>query len=153
MKPRLAMSLATLLATMAAGPVAVAQVRPLAPQAMPALPTAPVAAGAASAAQATTASSTAATLPSAARVPAKADAALPARSGTAAGAGVRVIEDDSVRIEETRQRGQIARITVQPKGGSTSAFKGYEINVGAGGRDPSQDKSGAGQRVWSVLRF
>jgi hypothetical protein len=29
----------------------------------------------------------------------------------------------------------------------------YEILVGAGGRDPSQDKSGAGQRVWSLLRF
>jgi hypothetical protein len=61
-----------------------------------------------------------------------------------------VIEDDRVRIEETRLRGQLARITVSPKG---SALTPYEINVGAGGRDPSQDKSGAGQRVWSVFRF
>ena len=63
---------------------------------------------------------------------------------------VRVIEDDRVRIEETRQRGQLARITVSPKGGTLTP---YEINVGAGGRDPSQDKSGAGQRVWSIFRF
>ena len=75
------------------------------------------------------------------------------RNSAVAGDGLRVIEDDTVRIEETRQRGQLARITVQPKSGSGSALKGYEINVGAGGRDPSQDKSGAGQRVWSVLRF
>ena len=63
---------------------------------------------------------------------------------------VRVIEDARVRIEETRQRGQLSRITVSPKG---STLASYEINVGSGGRDPSQDKSGAGQRVWSVLRF
>lgn len=64
--------------------------------------------------------------------------------------GVQVVEDDQVRIEETRVRGQLRRVTVAPKG---SALQPYEINVGAGGRDPSQDKSSAGQRVWSVLRF
>jgi len=67
---------------------------------------------------------------------------------------LRVFEDERVRIEETRLRGRVQRITVAPKAaGSTSAAPAYEINVGAGGRDPSQDKSAAGQRVWSVLRF
>jgi hypothetical protein len=72
--------------------------------------------------------------------------ALVARPAT----GLRVIEDDQIRIEETRVRGQLQRIAVAPKG---SPMRPYEINVGAGGRDPSQDKSAAGQRVWSVLRF
>jgi len=66
---------------------------------------------------------------------------------------VRIIEDDRVRIEETRVRGQLQRVVVSPKGPAGSALRPYEINVGAGGRDPSQDKSSAGQRVWSVLRF
>ena len=66
------------------------------------------------------------------------------------GSDVRVIEDDQVRIEETRVRGQLQRVTVAPKG---SRMGPYQINVGAGGRDPSQDKSAAGQRVWSVLQF
>jgi hypothetical protein len=78
--------------------------------------------------------------------PAAAAASAPARPTTE----VRVIEDDQVRIEETRIRGQLKRIVVYPK---DSRLAPYEINVGAGGRDPSQDKSGAGQRVWSVLRF
>ena len=67
---------------------------------------------------------------------------------------LRVFEDERVRIEETRLRGRVQRITVAPKAaGGASAAPAYEINVGAGGRDPSQDKSAAGQRVWSVLRF
>ena len=74
----------------------------------------------------------------------------PAASAPRAAADLRIIEDDQVRIEETRVRGQLQRVSVTPKG---STLKPYEINVGAGGRDPSQDKSGAGQRVWSVLRF
>lgn len=80
----------------------------------------------------------------------------PARAASAAAGArpatteLRVIEDDRVRIEETRIRGQLQRVTVAPKPGTVHP---YEINVGAGGRDPSQDKSSAGQRVWSVLRF
>jgi len=66
---------------------------------------------------------------------------------------VRVIEDEHVRIEETRVRGQLQRITVAPKNPGGQPLRPYEINVGSGGRDPSQDKSAAGQRVWSVLRF
>ena len=78
-------------------------------------------------------------------VPSAASPAWP-RPGTE----LRIVEDDQVRIEETRVRGQLQRVTVAPKG---STMRSYEINVGAGGRDPSQDKSAAGQRVWSVLRF
>lgn len=81
--------------------------------------------------------------------PASPSSAL-AASASRPASELRVIEDDQVRIEETRLRGQLQRITVSPKG---SAMRAYEINVGPGGRDPSQDKSGAGQRVWSVLRF
>lgn len=66
---------------------------------------------------------------------------------------VRVIEDDRVRIEETRVRGQLQRITVAPKNAAGAALPAYQINVGSAGRDPSQDRSAAGQRVWSVLRF
>jgi len=80
--------------------------------------------------------------------PLAAAASAPAKPRAAS--GVRVIEDDRVRIEETRLRGRLQRVTVAPKDG---ALAPYEINVGAGGRDPSQDKSAAGQRVWSVLRF
>jgi len=83
----------------------------------------------------------------AAAAPASAAASAP---GVRPASEVRVIEDDQVRIEETRVRGQLQRVTVSPKG---STMRPYEINVGAGGRDPSQDKSSAGQRVWSVLRF
>jgi hypothetical protein len=93
----------------------------------------------------------AATAPAAATaVPASARAASAATAATE----LRVLEDEQVRIEETRVRGQLQRITVTPKGAQGGTpLRPYEINVGAGGRDPSQDKSSAGQRVWSVLRF
>jgi hypothetical protein len=80
-------------------------------------------------------------------------ASAPATTAVRPASELRVIEDDQVRIEETRLRGQLQRVTVAPKGSPGSTMRPYEINVGAGGRDPSQDKSGAGQRVWSVLRF
>lgn len=81
------------------------------------------------------------------------DSAVPPAPAASATPEVRVIEDQRVRIEETRVRGQLQRITVAPKGPAGQALRPYEINVGSGGRDPSQDKSAAGQRVWSVLRF
>lgn len=62
----------------------------------------------------------------------------------------RVVEDEHVRIEETRVRGQLQQVVVRPKLGDTGP---YEIVVGRGGRDPTQDVSAAGRRVWSVLRF
>lgn len=61
----------------------------------------------------------------------------------------RVLEDDRVRIEETRVRGQVQRVTVRSK----LTGQDYEIIVGPGGRDPSQKSDAAGQRAWSVFRF
>lgn len=69
---------------------------------------------------------------------------------TEAVARVTVIEDDGVRIEETRLRGAAQRITVQSKVGNA---REYEILVGRGGRDTSQDRGAAGQRAWSVFGF
>lgn len=86
--------------------------------------------------------------------PAAQPAASAAKAASHSASELRVIEDKRVRIEETRLRGRVQRITVAPKGaGGEAGAPAYEINVGAGGRDPSQDKSAAGQRVWSVLRF
>jgi hypothetical protein len=67
----------------------------------------------------------------------------------------RVIEDDAVRIEELRVRGQTQRIVVQPKKGALT--RPYEVLPLQGGRDPSQTRNGqpgaAGKRVWQVLSF
>lgn len=66
----------------------------------------------------------------------------------------RVLEDDGVRIEELRVRGQTQRIVVTPKVGVERA---YEILPVDAARDPSQGRGGsqgvAGQRVWHVLSF
>jgi hypothetical protein len=68
----------------------------------------------------------------------------------AAGVHVHVIEDDNVRIEESRVRGQAQRITVHNKGARSGA---YEIIVPGGGKDSSQDRGAAGQRAWSLFAF
>jgi hypothetical protein len=85
----------------------------------------------------------------AAQATAPASAPAPQRRAEAV-ARVTVIEDDGVRIEETRLRGAAQRITVQSKVGNA---REYEILVGRGGRDPSQDRGAAGQRAWSVFGF
>jgi hypothetical protein len=61
-----------------------------------------------------------------------------------------VVEDDGVRIEELRVRGLPRSIVVQPK---VAGVRPYEIVTGADGRDLSQDRRSAGQRVWQVLSF
>lgn len=65
-----------------------------------------------------------------------------------------VVEDDAVRIDELRVRGQTQRIVVQPKKG---LLRAYEVLPLEGGRDPSQTRNGspgaAGKRVWQVLSF
>jgi hypothetical protein len=59
-----------------------------------------------------------------------------------------VIEDDSVRIEELRVRGQNQRISVQPKNGAAA----YEVM-------PNDDTRGdgprgtVGRRVWKMWSF
>ncbi len=77
-----------------------------------------------------------------------ASAAAPAASSAAS--RVQVVDDKNVRIEETRIRGQLQRVTVQSK---LPGAKPYEIIVGPGGRDPSQDHGAEGQRAWSVFDF
>ncbi len=61
-----------------------------------------------------------------------------------------VSEDEFVRIEELRLRGQTQRVTVQPKGNSGRA---YEILQPSPGADAAQNRDAAGQRVWPVLTF
>lgn len=86
--------------------------------------------------------------PPAASAPASASAG---RAGDPHASEKRVIEDDRVRIEETRQRGQTQRITVQNKG--AGALAPYEIVPAPPGQDPSQERGAAGKRTWSVLDF
>ena len=86
-----------------------------------------------------------------------ADAAAPAPPSPAAaaaaaiepGSSSKIIEDDRVRIEEVRVRGQLKRIVVRSK----LTGQSYEIVVGSPGRDPSAQRDAAGQRGWSILTF
>ncbi|MBQ0931458.1 hypothetical protein KAK07_10475 [Ideonella sp. 4Y16] len=83
--------------------------------------------------------------------------ALPAHADPVAGTPLpgepqviqRVTEDDQVRIEELRVRGQTRRLTVQPK---IKGLGPYEITPPEPGRDPAQDPK-AGQRIWFSLSF
>ena len=80
--------------------------------------------------------------------PAAAPASVPA--APASNLTRTVVEDDAVRIEETRLRGAPLRITVQNK---DSAAPPYEIQVAPPGRDPSQERGSAGRRTWSLFDF
>jgi hypothetical protein len=61
------------------------------------------------------------------------------------------VEDDNLRVDELRVRGETKRITVQGKRGAPTS---YEIVPAEGGRDPSSGAKGsAGQRVWQVFSF
>ncbi len=61
-----------------------------------------------------------------------------------------VAEDDQVRIDELRVRGQTQRITIQPKG---EGARPYEIRTAPAGSDPSKGREGVGQSLWPVLTF
>ena len=67
-----------------------------------------------------------------------------------------VAEDDQVRIEELKVRGETKKVTVKNK--LTKAPE-YEIVVtdagreSAGGSGTGLPKSGSGTRVWKVLKF
>ncbi len=77
-------------------------------------------------------------------------ASSPTAPASASGAGVRVIEDDQVRIEEVRDaRGQLQRVTVKSKVGG----KSYEIIVPPGGKDSSQPRGTSGQAAWRLFDF
>ena len=61
-----------------------------------------------------------------------------------------VVEDDKVRIEELRVRGQVQRIMVSPK---ASGVRPYEIVPPDASRDASQNKGLSGQRLWQFFSF
>jgi hypothetical protein len=61
-----------------------------------------------------------------------------------------VIEDGSVRIEESRLRGQTQTVSVQSK---LPGIRAYEVILPPLGKDPSQDQGAAGKRTWSILGF
>ena len=62
-----------------------------------------------------------------------------------------VIEDDQVKIEELRVRGQLQRITIAPK---ASGVRAYEIAPPDSGRDPSQQSKGiSGHSLWQLFSF
>ncbi len=84
-------------------------------------------------------------------VPASGSARVGAIAAAASNTDRRVEEDDQVRIEETRARGESQRIVVKPK---TAGAKEYEIVPATGAVDPSQrHRRGTGERVWRVLSF
>ncbi len=67
-----------------------------------------------------------------------------------------VAEDDQVRIEELKVRGETKKVTVKNK---LTKAPDYEIVVNdagresAGGTGTGLSKSGSGSRVWKVLKF
>ena len=67
-----------------------------------------------------------------------------------------VAEDDQVRIEELKVRGETKKVTVKNK---LTRAPEYEIVVNdagresAGGTGTGLSKSGSGARVWRVLKF
>lgn len=80
---------------------------------------------------------------------ARADEAAPAARVPEPQVLHQVTEDDKVRIEELRVRGQTRRLTVKPK---IPGMDAYEIAVPEPGRAPGDDPK-AGQRVWFSLSF
>ena len=65
-----------------------------------------------------------------------------------------VIEDEGSKIDELRVRGQVTRVVVTPKVGTS---KSYEIIMSRSGLEPVDGTGGAngavGKRVWNVLAF
>lgn len=61
-----------------------------------------------------------------------------------------VSEDESVRIEELRVRGQTQRIVVRSKLPGAPA---YQIGTSTDGRDVAQDRRSEGRSLWQVLAF
>jgi hypothetical protein len=84
--------------------------------------------------------------------PAASAPALPASAGARLDESLqrRIIEDEGVRIEETRLRGAATHITVQSK---VPGAKPYQIQVAPAGRDRSEPRGGAGQRAWTLFDF
>jgi len=64
----------------------------------------------------------------------------------------KVAEDDNVRIEELRVRGEPQSIVVKNKKSGVLPAE-YEIVPRTGARDPSVEGQSNGQRVWHLLSF
>lgn len=81
-----------------------------------------------------------------------ASAADAGRSGGVPEAKVQriVVEDDRVRIDELRVRGQTRRIVVQPKLPGAPA---YQIGTNGDARDPSMDPRSEGRSLWQVFSW
>ncbi len=66
-----------------------------------------------------------------------------------------VVEDDHVRVEELRVRGELTRVVVRTQGRQPAST--YEIAPASGARDLSQGPSSArgvaGRSLWTVLSF
>ena len=61
-----------------------------------------------------------------------------------------VSEDESVRIEELRVRGQTRRIVVRSKLAGAPA---YDIGTATDGRDVTQDRRSEGRSLWQLFSF
>jgi len=61
-----------------------------------------------------------------------------------------VLEDDAVRIDELRVRGQVQRILVTPK---AAGARPYEIVPADAARDAAQHRGLAGQSLWHLFSF
>ncbi len=67
-----------------------------------------------------------------------------------------VTEDDQVRIEELKVRGETKQVTVKNKLTKAPDYEIVVTDVGresAGGTGTGLAKSGSGTRVWRVLKF
>jgi len=67
-----------------------------------------------------------------------------------------VSEDDQVRIEELKVRGEAKEVTVKNKKVNAPDYEIVVKDAGqesAGGTGTGMRKSGAGTRVWRILRF
>ena len=85
--------------------------------------------------------------------PAPGPASTPARDGSAnePAAAWLVAEDEHVRVEELRVRGESRHIVVQPK---LPGARPYEIVPSSGALDPSQrGRRAPGTSLWRVLSF
>jgi hypothetical protein len=83
--------------------------------------------------------------------PAPASASAPTSNPPAEPAVQRIVtEDDNVRIEELRVRGQTQSIVVRNKAPGAGV---YEIVPSSGANDPSLAPGASGQRVWHLFDF
>ena len=99
--------------------------------------------------QAQTAPAPAAAAPASAAPTAAPDGGPPQRGGEPKVQRI-VTEDDAVRVEELRVRGQTQRIVVRSK---LPGVPAYQIGTAADGRDLTQDRRSEGRSLWQLFSF